>query len=164
MQQPFEGLNLNLYPAYLPEILYSGAVLPGIPDLRHLAAPGYEWHQHRIPDADNTAIVASGKWETQISVPVGSYVWAIAGYSAESAGYRVAVRDDGTRTPLFTRTYHAAITGQDETIDGAAYPFAVLDKPRLVIEPGLLTIQIENLDTANANSIQFVLFTAEPRS
>jgi hypothetical protein len=162
--EQFEGLNLNLYPAYLPEILYAGAELPGIPDFRHLNAPGYEPHQHRIPDADNTAVVAGGKWETQVSIPIGSYVWALAGYSGQAAGYRVAIRDDGTRTPFFARTYHAGITGQGETIAGQAFPFAILDKPRLVIEPGLLTVQIENLDTANANGIQFVIFTAEPRS
>ena len=156
-------LNLNLYPAYLPEILMAGQALDGIPDLRHLQAPGYEWHQHRIPDADNTAIVAAGKWETQVSIPVGSYVWAFAGYSTQSAGYRVAVRDDGTRTPFFERTFHSAATGQGNTVAGASYPLAVLDKPRLVIEPGLITVQIENLDTANANAVQFVIFTAEPK-
>ena len=161
--KPVDTLNMNLYPAYLAEILDAGEAIPGVPDYRHIMARGYEPGAYRIPDADNTAVVPKGKFEQKISLPVSSYVWGFSGYSSDAAGFRVQVIDVGTGTPFFdSRVYHKIVTGQDQTIAGGAFPIAPLDKPRLVIEPGLLKIQIENLAAAS-NQIYFVIWTSEPK-
>ncbi len=160
--EAIDGLNINLYPAYIPEVLMSGAALPGVPDFRRLLAAGYEPGAYRIPDADSTAVVARGKFEARVSLPVSSYVWAFSGYSSQSAGFRVKITDIGTGGDFGARTFSKVLTGEGQTIAGGAYPLAPLDKPRLVIEPGLLTVQVENLASA-VNEIYFVLWTAEPR-
>ena len=161
--KPHEGLNLNLYPAYLPEILIAGEAIPGVPDYRRLLAPGYEPHAHRIPDADNTAVVAKGKFESRVSVPVGSYVWAFSGYSSHADGFRVRVIDTGTGAGFWSAMVKdTLLSGQGQTVAGAAYPLVPIERPRLVIEPGLLTVQVENLADA-VNQIYFVIWTAEPQ-
>lgn len=157
-----DGLNMNAYPAYLPEILYAGRAVAGVPDYRRLTARGYEPIAHRIPDADNVAVVAKGKFEARVSVPVESYVWAFSGYSSDAAGFRVRVVDVGSGSAFWAGlAKDTLLTGQGQTIAGSAYPVVPMEQPRIVIEPGLLSVQIENLAAAT-NQIYFVIWTAEP--
>lgn len=161
----FAPFNMSVAPAYLPEIIMSRRALAGVPDHRPINfADEFEWHQHAVPDGDNQAVVAGGKYEQVVSLPVGSYITGFAAYSQQAAGFAVSVRDDGTKTQFFSRSFFVVSSGAGQVVvTGKALTQTLLEQPRLVIEPALLTVQIENLDTSNANGIQFVMFTAEPR-
>jgi len=130
------------------------------PDVRHLLADGYEIAAHCVPDYDNAQLVARGRYEAQVWMPPGSYLWGVAGSSSSSDGFRCQVIDAGTQAPLFSaRAQHPAVTGG--ALLSQPYPIHVLHRPRLVLEPGVLIVQIENLASVAAD-IQFVLYTAEP--
>jgi len=157
-----DGLNMNLYPAYISEILYAGYPVDGVPDLRRLSAPGYEPIAHRIPDADNVAVIGKGKFESRLTLPVESYVWAFSGYSSDAAGFKVAITDLGSGSSFFNgRIKDTLLSGQGQLVAGSAFPLVILEQPRIVIEPGLISVQVENL-AAGVNQIYLVLWTAEP--
>jgi len=154
-------LDPRLWPVYLTELVNQPCSY--VPDLRHLMAPGYQPAWHLVPDRGNAAVIGHGKFRAQVTLPPGSYVWALGGYSAQPEGFKVQITDLGTGTPYFSAPIsHAAITGQ-AAVAGVTFPLGILHKPRLVIEPAVLSVEVQN-DSANANQIQMVLFTAEPRT
>jgi len=157
---PDTELDPRLWPIYLAELISQ----PGadIPDLRHLMAPGYQPAWHLVPDRGNAAVIAHGKFRANVSLPVGSYVWAFGAYSQQADGFKVQIIDMGTGSPFFSGALpHSVLSGQT-VVAGVTFPLHVLHKPRLVIEPAVLSVEIQN-DSGSANQIQFVLFTAEPR-
>ena len=157
-----DGLNMTVYPAYVAEILYAGLPIEGVPDLRRLAAPGYEPIAHRIPDADNVAVIGKGKFESRITLPVESYVWAFSGYSSDADGFKVSIQDVGSGSSFFNgKVKDTLLSGQGQLMAGAAFPLVIMEQPRIVIEPGLISVQVENLAAA-VNQIYVVLWTAEP--
>ena len=45
------------------------------------------------------------------------------------------------------------LSGQGQTIAGSAFPIVPIEQPRLVIEPGLLSVQVENLADASGAAL-----------
>ena len=159
-------VNPNCYPFYLPELAAlpaAEAAAAGVPQLAHLQAAGYEPHLQAVPDYSNAAVVAKGKFSARVSVAPFSYLWALAGTSGATAGFKFQILDEGTKTPVFNaRTYYAAVTGQG-TVQGITFPLLIFERPRLILEPGILTVQVESLADV-VNSIQLVLFFAEAKT
>jgi hypothetical protein len=155
-----DSLDPQLYPQFQPSFgRYHKYALEACRPLRF--ALGYEGRQHVIPDASNTAVIGNGRFESRISLRPQSYLWGLVGYSEEVEGFRVQITDLGTGAKLTSeRINHANLTGQGTT-SGISGPLYLLPAPRLVLEPAVLSVQIENL-SASTNTIQLVLLTAEP--
>ncbi len=154
-----DSLNPQLYPQFR-DSAYHLQALEALRTLREAA--GYSPSLHLVPDASNTAVVPRGRFELRISLPVQSYVWALAAYSEQAAGFRIQIVDLGTGQKWFSQPIPNAMAGGEATTpEGISSPLYVLPKPMLVIEPALLSVQIENLADV-LNTVQVVLFVVEP--
>ncbi len=133
---------------------------------------GYENRREVIPDSSNKAVGVKATYEQRVTVPAGAFLWAIAGTSQQPEGFRLQIIDTASGRGLLSQPAHfSAIAG------GASYPIGVkncygtaviirqalyvLPKPRVIIEPGMLRVQITNLSAA-VNTIQVVLHFAAP--
>ncbi len=110
-------------------------------------------------------------YDHRVTVPAGTWLWAIAGTSQQPEGFSVHITDFASRTTLWSGPInHANLTGQgsvtvqDPTGAGVliATPLHLLPKPRPIIEPGLLNVQVVNLSATNTNKIQLVLYLLRP--
>lgn len=107
--------------------------------------------------ADNSADIAARRTvESLVAIEPGSIVWAIAGYSEQTEGFKVQITEANAekffQTPVrFAANPADAITGR----------IHILCEPRLVVGP--VTAQLSNMSTS-ANQVQVVLFYAEPRA
>ncbi len=155
----------SLPPALFPQfrsgpLSYHAQAIEAMQAMR--AAAGFQAVRHIVPDVMNAALVGKGRYEARISLPPQSYVWAFAGTSDQAAGFKVQIVDLGTKAEWFSQPIRwDNLTGQGATPEGLSFPLYILPKPRLVLEPGLLSVQVTNL-AAVANPIQLVVFTAEP--
>jgi len=127
-----------------------------------MEAPGYEPAVYRVPSPCVPTLPAGANFEGRLSLPVASYVFGFSGSSAETAGFRVQVVDLGTGSAFFNEFLTFDLVCPQGAEHGITYPVAVLPTPRLVIEPAVLAVRIQNL-AALANAIQFAVWTAEPR-
>lgn len=110
-----------------------------------------------VPDDSNVSIPARRTWEGSLSLPPGSIVWAIKASSQDVAGVRLQVTDVGTGERWFAQPVRI------DPVSGDAIPNQpwILPEPRLLADPGLLTVQVSNL-AAVANSAQVVIYYATP--
>ena len=133
---------------------------PALAELHALIdAEGYE---ERIIPVSATLAATVGLQEARVSVLVKSYVCGFTSFSTQAAGYSVQVIDLGTRYEYFAyEIKHQNISGQGTTPEGITFPLHLLPKPRLVLEPGLLSIRLQNL-AALSNPVQFCLWVIEP--
>lgn len=155
------GLDERLWPVYLAEMMDQPS--DQVPDLRAVARPDYRPAWHVVPDRGNTAVIGAGKFRAQVTVPVGTYLWGLGAYSASPDGFLCQITDLGTGTPLFNAPISwKAITGQ-AAVSGITFPLFIFHRPRLVIEPGLLSVEVQN-NSASSNEIQLVLLAAQPRA
>lgn len=122
----------------------------------------YEPAAYPMPSPEKAQLPAKALAEIKLSVRPGVYVTGFSGSSSEPDGFDVQIVDDRHSDPFFQRPVswkNATVQGNLPT--GAPMRLFLLPAPRLVIEPGQLRIQLKNL-SANPNTIQFVVFTAEP--
>ena len=130
-------------------------------------ALGYEPRHEVIPNQQDAVIAKQGVYDHRVTVPAGTWLWGLAGTSQQPEGFSVHITDFATKTTLWSGpisytnlTGQGSVTLQDPT--GAnitiATPLNVLPKPRPIIEPGLLNVQITNLSAVNTNKVQLVLY------
>lgn len=116
--------------------------------------------------------------ETQtgaIVVPAYSYLLSIGGYAKSSnaeigtkAPFKFKLYDKGAKTDLFYSNFainfNGSSSGQNDYAFAANYPFGpyLLTSPLIVLPPGILQIEITNLDNANAATIQMRFDFAVP--
>lgn len=125
-------------------------------------APGYQPGAYPLPDEANANMPAKALIEIRLSLPIGTYVLGFTGSSQQSDGFEVQIIDLRQNAPFFgAPVLWNNLTGQGSTY-GITHPLFLLPHPRLVIEPAVLNVQIENR-SSSANLVQLVLFTAEPR-
>jgi len=123
-------------------------------------AHGYEMQLRTVPDHSNIDIAASLTFEGRVTVPAGSYLYAIAATHSQAAGFDLQIRDTGTGQELFSkRIFSENVKGAQGTGRSPQY---WLPKPLLLLEPGLALVQIWNRAAA-VNTIQVVLFFACPK-
>lgn len=148
---------------------FHGYAIEALSPLRQ--ALGYEPHAEVVPDTSNTAVAGNSTYEARVSVPVGSRLLALSGSSGQAEGFRVQIIDASSNRGMLNRS---ALFGN---VTGQGYParvadcrghavhivqrLAMLSKPRVVIEPGMLTVQVTNL-SPNVNQLQLVLWFARP--
>lgn len=148
---------------------YHRRVLSALEALRK--AEGYEPRNEVIPNQQDAVIAKQGVYDHRVTVPAGTWLWAIAGTSQQPEGFTVHITDFATKTTLWSGpinymnlTGQGSVTVQDPT--GAnvqiATPLHLLPKPRPIIEPGLVNVQVVNLSATNTNKIQLVLYLMIP--
>ena len=139
---------------------YAAAVLEVMPELR--GAANYEHFWLAVPDDRNSSIGARGTFDTRVKLADYAYIVAISGYSAQAASCKVQITDLGTGAALFSKpTRLASASGGSGSTSGVSNILWFLPRPRLVLPPAELSIQIHNLATV-ANTVQLVLHLAQP--
>lgn len=115
-----------------------------------------------LPDAASAALAAGATYEARISLPAESYILGFSATNTRTAGFELQIIDLGTGAPLLSRPVkYQNLTGQGTT-SGITNPVFYLAKPRLLLEPAVLSVKIRNLDTSNANTVQLVIHATEP--
>ena len=124
-----------------------------------------------LPDDQDTPIAAYQTMEYQVSVSPGSYLWAINAVTYDSSydpitsdNILLQVTDSCTGVALFSdfATTRGMSTQPNAPVNPLGYPIPqLLAAPRLILEPGLVTVEIANRSAASIIT-QVVLFFAEP--
>lgn len=154
--------NDSLIPQFFNQLRqgYPASVLQAIPALR--GAANYEHFWLTVPDDRNASLSARGTFDTRVKVADYAYIVAISGYSAQAAGAKIQITDLGTGAALFSKPVQlASASGGQGSTDGVSNILWFLPRPRLVLPPAELSIQIHNLASV-ANTIQLVLHLAQP--
>jgi hypothetical protein len=134
-------------------------------------ALGFEPRAAVIPDSANISVAGNSTYEHRVSVPVGSRLLALSGSTEQPEGFRVQIIDTASNRGLLSQP------AQFGNVTGQGYPDGVKDcrgntiqivqrwhmlpRPRAIIEPALLKVQVTNL-SASPNALQLVLFLAQP--
>lgn len=167
LKQVVDGFSYNTMLMYLPERFFPNA-LAQLDILRRAANRRARWFV--VPDDIDQPITPYDTLYYQISVAGGSYLWGyqFSSISAtDSAGNPVAtlasdilvqVVDSCTGIPLFQDFANGG--GCHANFTSRAVPI-LLTQPRLVLEPGLVNVQIANR-TGNSITCQLLLQFAEP--
>lgn len=130
------------------------------------------WHPVSYPNGPvtdsgpNGGLFLSGTTkEDTISVPVGSFLHSVSGYS-NLGPFQLTVIDNGSKTTLFNRTFGiSTIAAPDLTeLLGTGMPFGpkLLTAPYIVTPPGQIFVQITNPLAASA-IVQILLEFAIPK-
>jgi len=149
--------NPSMYPQLRDR--YHGAALAAAQALRQ--AQGYELEIYCVPDDSNIDVAASSPFEGRVTVPPQSYVWAIAASSNQAAGFDLQIRDAFASQEFFGQRIDWNNASGQGSSQGMSSPLFILPKPWLILEPGLLIVQIFN-KAAAVNTIQVALFIARP--
>jgi hypothetical protein len=147
------------YPEFKPSS-YHQAALDHL--VRVTRAPGFSPAAYPLPPAANATLGARDRIDVRLSLPMGSYVLGFSGSWSDPAGFRVQIVDLRNNAPFFHQPVNAANLCPQGQTQGIWLPVHYLPRPRLVIEPAILSVQIENL-ASGPNTVEFVVFTAEPR-
>ena len=174
LQSPIDAFIYN--PAVRPRpYWYFPLALAGMDVLRR--ANTYRPKFYCLPDDFNQPIPAYGTVEYQVRVTPNSYVWGLLAnqYSLaegqapgwvviQAANLFVQITDSCNGLTYFSDFVRgtAAQTLQNVATDqrNAMHPH-LLTVPRLVLEPGLLAVELAN-DSGVALRCQVIIFTAEP--
>lgn len=165
-----DGFTLNPAIRYRPGY-YMASALGSMDVLRRANTYRPKWYV--IPDEEHATIAAYQTLEYQLRVTPRSYVWGmILNQYSVAIPYAIGNADDVwcqiTDTcngiPFFSdfvrgrgfQTLQATLTDQRN----AMLPY-LFTQPRLVLEPGLLAVELANTSAA-AIRPQLLIFTAEP--
>ncbi len=157
-----DSLNRDLYPQWRnPDVLrYHAAVIDAAEAMRK--ANGYEPQLYTVPDDSNIVLAAQQPFEGRISLLALSLVWAISASSSAPAGFTIQITDLGTQSRWFSgKVRNGNLSGVGQNAQGITFPLYILPCPRIIVDPGLLSVSIENLAAAQ-NTVQVVLHVAEP--
>lgn len=162
MLNPHDSLAPELYPhTRITEGRYCGLVAQGFETLR--CAEGFEPLLIVLPLGANATLAVRAIYEARLSVPPGSYLVGFSGtFTAGTAGFEVRVMDLRDQSLLTSQPVNQSnITGQPPP-GGIPPPVFYLPMPRLILEPGSVSIRLRNLDTALANTVQLCTFWEVP--
>lgn len=121
-----------------------------------------------VPTDQNSPIPAYQTTEYQVSVTPGSYLWAVS-VTAYDDNYDtidaddllIQITDACSGIPLFSDFASGSGLAMNQA-SAQGYPIPpILATPRLILEPGLVTVEVSNKGTAPINA-QAVLYFAEP--
>jgi hypothetical protein len=125
-------------------------------------ADGLATALYAVPDHPAISVAPLAPFEGKVWMRTPAWLWAVSGSSQRAAGFDFQIRDGGTQQELFSRRlYYSLVTGQGQTAEGAQSIQAVLPKPLLILQPGLVIVQLFNLSD-QANEIQLVLWCVIP--
>lgn len=123
----------------------------------------YDWYAFVVPDAPNASVIARGTFDGRISVLPGTLLYGMSGSSDQPEGFKVQIQDLGSKALLFpTPVDSQDCTGGSGSVLGISNQLSLFRKPFFVVEPGLLSVKVQNL-SPNNNSLQLVIWAASPR-
>lgn len=173
LQSPIDAFVYNPAIRYRP-YEYMGLALAGMDVLRR--ANTYRPKLYCVPDDFNQPIQAYETVEHQVRVTPNSYVWGLQcnQYSLADGGPGWAVIAGANVWIQITDSCNGLVYFSDfargtamQTLKGTPtdqrwqhHPH-LLTQPRLVLEPGLLAVELANDSAANLRC-QLIIFTAEP--
>jgi len=108
-----------------------------------------------------TLAANKGQLTAQVTLLAGSYLWAFASTTTQAEGFEIRIHDLASQTPISRSAIRYDNLSGQGSVQGITFPLHVLPRPRLILEPGQLTVQLRNL-SATANAVQLVLYTVEP--
>ena len=167
LNMPMDGFTLNPNIRYYPNQFFPGA-LSQMDVLRRANLYRPRWFV--IPDDYNQPIPAYGTLEYQIKCGPESYLWGYRFVQVDSEFVEVApsniyikLTDSCTGIPLFSEFVggaHASFyqTTSVPTLIQAPY---LLTQPRLILEPGLVNVEMSSTSSA-AVYCQLAVLIAEP--
>jgi hypothetical protein len=154
--------NDSLNPATLNQFRqgYAAAILRRMTDLR--GAANYEHFWLPLPDDRNSSVSARGTFDTRVKVADYAWIVAISGYSAQPEGCKLQLTDLGTGAAFFSKPVQlGSFVGGAGSSSGVSNILWFLPRPRLVLPPAELNVQIFNL-AGVTNDLQIVLHLAQP--
>jgi hypothetical protein len=164
MKRDRELVDGFLYSAsmlYLPTT-YRASALANMEVLRK--ARGYRTRWYLTPEDLENPVAAYSQMEYQVQCQPGSYVWGVT-FSAPfaevenaSSSIFIQVTDDCTETHFFS-DYTRGV--QFEPVAGSAHRHPVLIMPRIVGQPGTLSVELYNSAAVDIRC-QLALLVAEP--
>jgi hypothetical protein len=168
--QIIDGFTLNPSIRYSPYRYYASA-LAQLDILRR--SNTYRAKLHVFPaDRTDTPIPPYETREYQMRVTPNSYVWGLicnqfavgdqrVPYATIPSTFLFQITDSCSGVPLFedfaAAEAYTTLAGDNRNM---MFPH-LLPQPRLVLDPGLVTVEVANKDATNLYC-QVVLFTAEP--
>lgn len=160
----FDGLN----PARLPQFgadlrPFDHATLqhPLYQAIRKAAT--YETHLQPVPDGANSLIAARASYEARFHIPAGSFLYAMTASSEQPEGFKYQVTDLRDSSNVFRNAiHHTHASGGTGSTQGISNPLFFLQRPRAILEPGLMSATITNL-SGEDNEIQLILWFVQPR-
>lgn len=131
-----------------------------------------------LPDDLTSAIPARGQFNRQIRITPNSYLWGATCYKfltegshflgvAAPSNLSIQITDDATGCQFGSEFINAQAVypRPDVSVAGIALPSGstpcLLTQPKLFVKPGLLSVEIANLDTVPVNC-QLALYFSEP--
>lgn len=123
------------------------------------------------PDRANAVVGPGATYEHKFAVPPGSLITGFSGSSVQPEGCTVQLLDAGTGAQMFDKPvdlanatgqgYPGGIANGAGVVQQIKLPLALLARPRVVVEPGWLKLQIRNLAPL-ANDIQVCMWVVTP--
>ena len=121
-------------------------------------ATGYALTLRTVPDHSSVELPPNASFEGRLTVPPGSYLWAITASSSAAAGFDLQIRDNSTQAELCgRRTTWRNLSGQPAAADSPQSRQFLLPKPMLFADQ--IIVQITNRAATN-NTVQVVLWLA----
>ena len=166
-----DGFTLNPSIRYRPN-WYFPMALGQLDILRR--ANTYRPKIYSLPDDFNTPIPTRETREFQIRLTPGSYVWALLAnqfnpsaqipYAKVQPTFCMKITDSCTGIGFWEDFVKAAAFSGEQATQGDYRNMMLphlLTQPRLIMEPGLLTVEIANPDATDV-TCQLLILTAEP--
>lgn len=158
---------MDSFAAYPKE---SFAIRQALDVMQSIRARAHQYEPHLLVAPDDTRLVVApyASFEQRLIAKPGSYLWAIAASTDQSAGFLLQISDYSTRTNLFksdTRSFQASSVSTKDALGQAmtfGQPLHFLAKPRLILKPGTLGVKLTNLSGTTGAKIQVVLYMASP--
>ena len=152
-----DGFTLNAALLYLPKRFFPSA-LAQLDPLRR--AENYRPRWFCVPDDFNQPIAAYDTLQYQLQVVPGSYLigmnWTVL--DGENTDLYIQITDSCTEIPLGSDFQNGAAFRPS----GAAQLWPrILAQPRLILEPGLVNVEIANAQSSS-RQCQLLLHFAEP--
>lgn len=164
------AIDPRLYPQFgtfapRAEVFGRGRYYPA--RLAHFAAvaamPGYTPAQYVVPGPGLDTLAVNGNHEARLSLLPETYICGFSGSSAQAAGFEVQIVDLRDGSKMFNRAVKNTNLCPSGSVEGITFPVQLLTRPRIVIEPVLIAVQLKNLASV-ANAVQFVLWCVEPEA
>jgi hypothetical protein len=168
-----DGFTLNPSIRYRPN-WYFPMALGQLDILRRANTYRPKWYA--LPDEFNTPIPARETREFQIRLTPGSYVWGLLAnqfipldirfpnYSKTQPTFCMKITDSCTGIGFWEDFVKAAAFSGEQATQGDYRNMMLphlLTQPRLIMEPGLLAVEIANVDATDL-TCQLLILAAEP--
>ena len=156
----YDSLDTSRLNQYRPRIGNYGAQAIEAAEVIRGAA-NYEPYIFAFPDPMNATIPARGTYDGRVKMLPGTYINFLSASSSQAEGFKVQIIDLGTGQAFWSKPIRYQNMSGQGSASGVSSPLYVLPIPKLIIEPGIVAVSIQNL-SPNQNNVQLCLHTSQP--